>query len=90
MNPMAMVFGSGSMLGGGNGSPFGGMGSFPNPMGQSGSGMSSQTKPTTQKSNCDPAPYTCPVPPPWCQRLVDLDGCVKCYCGQRKFETDYY
>lgn len=84
INPMAMVFGSGSMLGGGSGSPFlGGMGSFPNPMGGSGSGMSSQTQTTTEKSNCDPAPYTCPVPPPWCQRLVDLEGCVKCYCGQQ-------
>ncbi|KAL3884416.1 hypothetical protein ACJMK2_024555 [Sinanodonta woodiana] len=33
-------------------------------------------------SSCDPAPYTCVVPPPWCQRVVNQQGCVKCICGQ--------
>ena len=35
-----------------------------------------------QSSNCPAAARTCIAPPPWCQRLVDEKGCVKCLCGQ--------
>ena len=35
-----------------------------------------------QPSNCPAASRTCLAPPPWCQRLVDEKGCVKCLCGQ--------
>ena len=35
-----------------------------------------------QPSDCPAAARTCIAPPPWCQRLVDEKGCVKCLCGQ--------
>ncbi|KAK3599795.1 hypothetical protein CHS0354_037282 [Potamilus streckersoni] len=46
-------------------------------------GMGPGTPPVQNvNSSCDTAPYTCVVPPPWCQRVVDQQGCVKCLCGQ--------
>ncbi|XP_033725841.1 uncharacterized protein LOC117315655 [Pecten maximus] len=76
MNPMASMFGANSMYGGGGLSrPMSGFGGVPNvphgPQDSAGTG-----------SDCSPAPYTCMAPPPWCQRLPDSKGCVKCYCGQ--------
>ncbi|KAK3095624.1 hypothetical protein FSP39_016812 [Pinctada imbricata] len=91
MNPMAAIFGSSAFGGGGaGGNPFsnpmggaggmGGMGGFGG-MGGMG-GMMGRQDTATASPDCDPAPYTCPAPPPWCQRTVDEKGCVKCYCGE--------
>ncbi|OWF47670.1 uncharacterized protein LOC110454078 [Mizuhopecten yessoensis] len=76
MNPMASMFGTNSMFGGGVlAGSMSGAGGVPNiphgPVDTSGTG-----------SECGTAPYTCMAPPPWCQRLVNSKGCVKCYCGQ--------
>ncbi|XP_076080899.1 uncharacterized protein LOC143051817 isoform X2 [Mytilus galloprovincialis] len=75
MNPMASMF-----------HQMGGSGGFNSLTGPSGIGTgalpnSNQPIPTT-KTACDSAPYTCSLPPPWCQRVVNSDSCVVCYCGQ--------
>lgn len=35
-----------------------------------------------QGQSCSPAPTTCPVPQPWCERIADANGCIKCLCGK--------
>ena len=38
-----------------------------------------------QQTACSPAPTTCPVPQPWCERIADSNGCIKCLCGNGKY-----
>lgn len=100
MNPMAAMFGSG---GGSNpmSGPMGFSGSMPqmgggrgfmgpmNPLLSASAGLTNQKTPSpANQTSCDPAPYTCPAPPPWCQRIVDENGCTKCFCGEDL--TAYY
>jgi hypothetical protein len=35
---------------------------------------------------CSPAPTTCPVPQPWCERIADGNGCIKCLCGKGQYD----
>lgn len=94
MNPMAAMFGSG---GGSNpmSGPMGFSGSMPqmgggrgfmgpmNPLLSASAGLTNPNTPSpANQTSCDPAPYTCPAPPPWCQRIVDENGCTKCFCGE--------
>ncbi|XP_056002756.1 uncharacterized protein LOC125662508 isoform X2 [Ostrea edulis] len=101
MNPMAAMFGSGSSMSGTGNSPMsgpmgfsGGMSSMGGFMGQmnpllgASAGLTNQKTPSNNKTSCDPAPYTCPAPPPWCQRIVDEGGCTKCLCGE-ELQTYY-
>eukprot|EP00105_Crassostrea_gigas_P020296 XP_011439040.1 PREDICTED: uncharacterized protein LOC105336430 isoform X2 [Crassostrea gigas] len=94
VNPMASMFGSGNpMSGSGNSpmsrpmgfsggmSPMGGFMGQMNPMMGASAGLTNQKTPNVNQTDCDPAPYTCPAPPPWCQRIVDEKGCTKCACG---------
>lgn len=94
MNPMAAMFGSGNPMSGSGSSPMsrpmgfsGGMslmGGFMgqmNPMMGAAAGLTNQKTPNVNQTDCDSAPYTCPAPPPWCQRIVDEKGCTKCACG---------
>lgn len=65
-----------------------------NPMGMNPMGQMSQMFPALtggqspmtgsaqkQGQSCPPAPTTCPVPQPWCERIADANGCIKCLCG---------
>lgn len=86
MNPMAGMF---KQLGMGM---FSGRPGFNVLTGPSGIGTgplpnSNQPLPTAKQLSCDPAPYTCSLPPPWCQRVVKTDGCVNCFCGKGIFVT---
>ncbi|XP_061170382.1 uncharacterized protein LOC133179705 [Saccostrea echinata] len=62
-------------------SPMGGFMGQMNPMSGAALGLSNQKTPIKNQTSCDPAPYTCLAPPPWCQRIIDEEGCTKCLCG---------
>ena len=84
MNPMAaMLQHMGGQMGGPQMGGVGGFNSLTGPTGIGTGALPNTNQPVpTSKTICDPAPYTCSLPPPWCQRMVNSDGCVVCYCGQ--------
>ena len=84
MNPMAAMF---HQMGGGGGGNGMGFSSLTGPTGIGTGPLPNSNQPVpTPKKTCDPAPYTCSLPPPWCQRIINSDGCVLCYCGEGNFK----
>ena len=64
-----------------NMNPMSSMGMFPGMNGGLSPMMSGAHAQVSTSGSCDPAPTSCPVPQPWCQRMTGEDGCVRCLCG---------